>query len=222
MRAIHAMTATAALTAASGALAGTVALHHNIRQGTQSGFGFSVLHSPRNDSGSGHILFRYLGSMDTVYDDAASTLTFTRFEADLFRESDLNANTLGAGVGSLSLVSGLLNINPTTNLIGGSLTLHLTLDGVGAGDATFLFRPIAYNALANRWDPERFSFGLWGATADVFGQESGEHDQDDQIYGLGMDLMGDGGVPMVPLPSGVALGAVGLGGLFGVRRRRCV
>jgi len=206
------------LSATASAFAGPVHLEHQIRQGTGAGFGFSVLHAPHNSEGAGSILFRYFGSMETLHDQAAGTLTFTRFDADLFREGNLNPETVGARVGAMSLVAGQMNIDPTTHIMGGSLTLHFDLVDGQAGDATFLFQPIAYNGMANRWNPADNSFGLWGATADVFGQDVEEYGNG--IFGLGMDLAGTPGTPMVPLPSGVALGAVGLIGTLGVRRRR--
>jgi len=219
MRATHALIGATVLTAAaSAALADPVRLDHNILQGTGSGFGFSVLHAPRNSEGAGSILFRYFGTMQTVYDESANTLTFTRFEADLFRERNLNPNTVGARAGSLSLVAGQMNIDPTTNIMGGSLTLRMNMADGRTGDATFFFQPIAYNGLANRWNPVARSFGLWGATADVFGEEIPETGSG--VYGLGMDLAGSPGASIVPLPSGVALGAVGLVGTLGRRRRR--
>lgn len=220
MRHIHAITAAAGLTLSAAAFGGTVQLEHTIRQGTQSGFGFSVLHAPNNAEGAGAVMFRYFGTMRTVYDDAANTLTFTKFDAELYNESNLNPNNLGAKAGTISLVAGSLDINPVTNLIGGSLTLHIAMDNGAAGDATFLFKPIAYNAVANRWKPSDFSFGLWGATADVFGEGPESQIGNTGLFGMGIDLAGTGGTPIVPLPAGAAMGFAGMMGVFGVRRRR--
>lgn len=220
MRIANAAAFTAIITAATSAFAGSVRIHSDIAQGTGSGFGFSVLHAPNNDQGSGQILFRYLGSFDTIYDNVAQTLTFTQFDALLFEESNLNPNTLGAQVGSLSLVGGMLTNQPMGNLVSGSLTLHLTIDGEGEGDVTFLFKAIAYNPLANRWDPENLSLGLWGATADMFGESPEMQIGNTGFTSMGMDLLSTGSMQIVPLPSGVALGSAGLLGIFGVRRRR--
>ncbi len=220
MRTTNLLATTAILAAATSAFAGTVRIQSDIAQGTASGFGFSVLHAPFNASGSGQILYRYQGSFETVYDTVAETLTFTQFDAILFEETNLNPNTLGSQAGTLSLVSGEFTKQPSSNLVSGSLTLRLALDGGGEGDVTFLFKPIAYNPLANRWDPETMSLALWGATADMFGEGPESEIGNTGLTSMGMDLLSDNSMQIVPLPSGVALGSAGLLGVFGVRRRR--
>lgn len=224
MRRMHtgiAVVATLVIAAAS-TRANPVRMHFEIDQGRGSGFGFSVLHRPSNGRGNGRILYRYLGDLEADVDLHAGTVTLTQFQADLFRERNLNPRHKGPRVGSLSLVEGQLTTN-ADGLLGGQITLSLTLDGKGSGDVTFLFQPIAYNPLANRLDDELGRFGLWGATADMFGQGPPMPIGDTGLTSLGMDLLTGPGTEVmvaVPLPSGVMLGSVGLAGLFGVRRRR--
>lgn len=201
------------------AVAGQERVHFDIQQGTGSGFGFSVLHNATNASGAGNILFRQLGTMEMVFDDIAQTFTFSEFDADLFAENNLDPNTLGSRVGSLSLVEGQLLVG-ANNMLFGSLTLNVTIDGVGDGEATFNFLPIAYNALANRWDPNLNRIGLWGAVANVFGEGPLVEIGNTGLFNLGFDMLTGPGMQVIPLPSGVALGSAGLLGLMGVRRRR--
>ena len=223
MRAIKTLAFAATIAAAcsaTSAWAGQIHIQSDIAQGHGSGFGFSVLHAPQNGQGNGHILYRYRGSFETVYDDVAQTIAFTRFDADLFSEHNLNPSTSGGPVGSLSLVSGGLTKQATGDLVSGSLILHLILDGVGEGDVTLLFQQNGYNPLANRFDADSFRLGLWGATADMFGQGPTTQIGDTGLTSLGMDLLSTNSMQMVPLPSGVALGSAGLLGMFGARRRR--
>ncbi len=223
--------ALAAATITAGfASAGTSTLQYEIAQGVQSGFGFSVLHIPSVSNGHvgyGSVAFRMVGTFELEYDDMADTVTFTEFDAALFNDNNLNTAT-GALAGSMELVSSDAFSIGAGDLVAGSATFHIELNddtnagNEGAGHVTLNFKAIAYNALANKFNTSNFMFGLWGATADVFGEGPVTPIGDTGLTRLGMDLLGKNPTtpPVVPTPSAFGLGLAGAIGLGGVRRRR--
>lgn len=216
--------------AASSATADSVRLNYDIANGSGSGFAFSVLHVPsiqRGEMGWGSVAFRMVGTFSLDYDASAGTVEFAAFDATLFNETNLNPN-LGSEAGTFELVSSdVFGINGD-DLVEGDATFRMSLGsgtqrGVqnSSGEVTVRFKAIAYNPLVNKLDPDTLQFGLWGATADVFGEAGQRSVGDTGFSRLGMDLLGN--APTVPMPSALGMAGIGLGGLgFGgaTRRRR--
>ncbi len=221
----------AALLVTSAASADTVKIKYNeIAQGTENGFGFSLVHTPTNDAGAGSLLYRMFSSFTIVWDntddgDGAGKVTVTELSAQLFQESNFNPNNVGAMEGTITLrENSVLNLQAGTDanthlgsqFVEGILKLTLSLDGEADRDIDIQFNANSYNALANRFDPNNgFAIGLWGATPEVF---------TDNIDGdsLGFDLFGGNG-QIVPLPNAASFGLIGFGVLgagASMRRRR--
>lgn len=214
----------AAALVVSSANAGTTTIHYgDIQQGVGPGFGFSVIHTPTNDHGNGSLLYRMFSTLTAVYDDVddgdgAGSLTFTQFDGQLFEENDLNPINVGPLAGSITLrASSTLNLQDGTDggdflgstFVEGLLQLTISIIGQADRDIDIQFKAISYNPLANRFDPNNpYTLGLWGATPEVF---TGDINADS----LGFDLFA-----MVPLPNPAALGALGLGVVGVLRRRR--
>lgn len=213
------------------ASADTVKIKYNeIAQGTENGFGFSLVHTPTNDAGAGSLLYRMFSSFTVLWDntddgDGAGDLTVTQLDAQLFQESNFNPNNFGAMEGTITLrETSVLNLQDGTDssthlgtqFVEGILKLTLSLNGEADRDLDIQFNALSYNALANRFDPNNgFALGLWGGTPEIF-QNNIDGDS------LGFDLFGTNG-QIVPLPNAASFGLLGLsflGAGASMRRRR--
>lgn len=221
----------AAVLVTGAASADTVKIKYNeVAQGTENGFGFSLMHTPTNDAGGGSLLYRMYSTFTILWDntddgDGAGSITVTELSAQLFLENNFNPNNVGAMVGTITLrESSMLNVQDGTDqnthagsqFVEGLLKLTLSLDGEADRDLDIQFNAENYNALANRFDPDNdFALGLWGATPEVF-QNNIDGDS------LGFDLFGSNG-QIVPLPTAANIGLLGFGFVSAgasMRRRR--